>query len=96
MVVNASEETSPGGLRAGDRAGGRTLQQASTVIWHDLECGSYAADLPLWRELASSAAAGRRDGSAARPRAPPHRQPCWTSAPAAAAWRSTWPATATA
>ncbi len=24
----------------------------SEVIWHDLECGSYDADLPLWRELA--------------------------------------------
>lgn len=23
------------------------------VIWHDVECGSYAADLPLWRELAA-------------------------------------------
>jgi SAM-dependent methyltransferase len=23
------------------------------VIWHDLECGSYRADLPLWRELAA-------------------------------------------
>lgn len=22
------------------------------AIWHDLECGSYAEDLPLWRELA--------------------------------------------
>jgi SAM-dependent methyltransferase len=22
------------------------------VVWHDLECGSYAADLPLWYELA--------------------------------------------
>jgi len=22
------------------------------VIWHDLECGSYAEDLPLWRSLA--------------------------------------------
>jgi SAM-dependent methyltransferase len=22
------------------------------VIWHDLECGSYRADLPFWRELA--------------------------------------------
>jgi SAM-dependent methyltransferase len=21
------------------------------VIWHDVECGGYAADLPLWREL---------------------------------------------
>ena len=23
------------------------------VIWHDVECGAYEADLPLWRELAS-------------------------------------------
>jgi SAM-dependent methyltransferase len=23
------------------------------VLWHDLECGRYAADLPLWRELAA-------------------------------------------
>jgi len=22
------------------------------VVWHDLECGGYRADLPLWRELA--------------------------------------------
>jgi SAM-dependent methyltransferase len=25
---------------------------ASVVIWHDVECGAYAADLPLWEELA--------------------------------------------
>jgi SAM-dependent methyltransferase len=24
-----------------------------TTIWHDLECGGYAADLPLWRTLAA-------------------------------------------
>jgi SAM-dependent methyltransferase len=24
------------------------------AVWHDLECGSYAADLPLWEELADS------------------------------------------
>lgn len=24
----------------------------SAVIWHDLECGAYTADLPVWRELA--------------------------------------------
>jgi len=24
-----------------------------SVIWHDLECGSYAEDLPLWRALAA-------------------------------------------
>jgi SAM-dependent methyltransferase len=26
----------------------------STVIWHDVECGSYAEDLPLWRSLAAA------------------------------------------
>jgi SAM-dependent methyltransferase len=26
------------------------------VLWHDLECGAYDADLPLWRELAAAAA----------------------------------------
>jgi SAM-dependent methyltransferase len=25
----------------------------SRVAWHDTECGSYTADLPLWRELAA-------------------------------------------
>ena len=28
----------------------------SAAVWHDVECGSYDADLPLWRELASEAA----------------------------------------
>jgi SAM-dependent methyltransferase len=26
----------------------------SVVVWHDVECGSYAEDLPLWRSLAAS------------------------------------------
>lgn len=26
-----------------------------SVIWHDLECGGYTADLPVWRELARRA-----------------------------------------
>jgi SAM-dependent methyltransferase len=25
---------------------------ATAAIWHDVECGSYAADLPLWEEVA--------------------------------------------
>jgi SAM-dependent methyltransferase len=33
------------------------------VIWHDLECGGYDADLTLWRELAG----GSGDGSPADP-----------------------------
>jgi SAM-dependent methyltransferase len=35
---------------------------ASVAIWHDVECASYEADLPLWRELAEEAAA--RSGAA--------------------------------
>jgi SAM-dependent methyltransferase len=27
----------------------------TTVVWHDVECGRYAADLPLWAELAREA-----------------------------------------
>lgn len=27
---------------------------AHAVVWHDLECHGYTADLPLWRELAAS------------------------------------------
>ncbi len=27
------------------------------VLWHDLECGTYVQDLPLWRELAAGHAA---------------------------------------
>ena len=26
------------------------------VVWHDVECGGYSADLPLWRELAAAEA----------------------------------------
>jgi SAM-dependent methyltransferase len=28
---------------------------SEAVVWHDVECGSYAADLPVWRELADRA-----------------------------------------
>jgi SAM-dependent methyltransferase len=28
---------------------------AASVIWHDVECGAYTADLPLWRDLAARA-----------------------------------------
>ena len=34
------------------------VSPADAVIWHDLECGSYTADLALWRELAGDACAG--------------------------------------
>jgi SAM-dependent methyltransferase len=28
---------------------------SAVAIWHDVECGSYTADLPLWEEMASRA-----------------------------------------
>jgi SAM-dependent methyltransferase len=30
--------------------------EVAPIVWHDLECGAYAADLRLWRELAQRAA----------------------------------------
>lgn len=30
----------------------RPRQMPVQVIWHDIECGAYAADLPVWRSLA--------------------------------------------
>jgi len=32
-----------------------TAPPPEAVVWHDVECGAYAADLPLWRELAEAA-----------------------------------------
>ena len=31
------------------------LRRPSSVAWHDVECGSYSADLALWEELAAHA-----------------------------------------
>jgi SAM-dependent methyltransferase len=31
------------------------VELSDAVVWHDVECGAYAADLPLWRELAAAA-----------------------------------------
>jgi SAM-dependent methyltransferase len=30
-----------------------TVQSPPSAIWHDIECGGYTADLPLWRRLAA-------------------------------------------
>ncbi len=51
MVVKASR----GAGRDGTDAGERLCEGANVVVWHDLECGCYSADLPLWRELAAGA-----------------------------------------
>ena len=31
------------------------MDEPEVVVWHDLECGGYDADLALWRELAAAA-----------------------------------------
>jgi SAM-dependent methyltransferase len=30
------------------------VRDAAVVVWHDVECGGYGEDLPLWRELADA------------------------------------------
>lgn len=35
-----------------------TAVLSPAVAWHDVECGGYDADLPLWRELAAAEARG--------------------------------------
>jgi SAM-dependent methyltransferase len=47
-------------MRTSDTAS--PLAASPAVVWHDLECGRYRADLPLWRELAEEA---RGDASSA-------------------------------
>ncbi len=54
MVVTPSHE--------GGRGEAPTAESSAPlpdrVIWHDLECGTYTADLALWRELAEDACTG--------------------------------------
>ncbi len=47
MSALTPDPAAPGG--EADEAGGAFGFEA---IWHDVECGAYAADLPLWAELA--------------------------------------------
>ena len=54
--VHRAARASPGAGGAGPRGqvlGARGGGSAVSVIWHDLECGAYAEDLPLWRALAA-------------------------------------------
>jgi SAM-dependent methyltransferase len=41
-------------VRPGENPGRSAPGLPAEVIWHDLECGSYRADLPLWHELAAA------------------------------------------
>src|SRR5205085_7997784 len=35
-------------------------RRSDQVVWHEVECGRYRADLPLWRSLAEETAAEQR------------------------------------
>jgi SAM-dependent methyltransferase len=51
VVVSSGQIAAAPALSHGrDREG-----SSPEVVWHDLECGAYRADLPLWRELAEVA-----------------------------------------
>jgi SAM-dependent methyltransferase len=56
MVVSASRGSD---LPAAATTGPSALRFSTNVVWHDLECGSYVADLPLWQELARSRSAAQ-------------------------------------
>jgi SAM-dependent methyltransferase len=40
---------------SGPLAAGTSAAPLADVVWHDLECGGYRADLELWRELSAQA-----------------------------------------
>ena len=64
LVASAAWRGSSGGER-----------RATPMLWHDVECGAYAADLALWER--------------ARPTRPAARCSSWAAAPAGS--RCTWP-----
>jgi hypothetical protein len=54
--ADPAADPSAGARRSG--SGVRMLQAGAgelDALWHDLECGDYSEDLPLWRELADDA-----------------------------------------
>jgi SAM-dependent methyltransferase len=51
--MSAQRGRAPDAGPAAARAPAAPPDPALHVLWHDLECGGYAADLPLWRELAA-------------------------------------------
>ena len=48
MVVTGARELEAEQARSAPRT-------AAQIVWHDLECGGYRVDLPVWRELARRA-----------------------------------------
>ena len=57
MGIAAPGEGSVGNAEIGSLAG-TPGEPDLAVIWHELECGAYRIDLPLWLELAELARAG--------------------------------------
>jgi SAM-dependent methyltransferase len=55
MVLRANRNAAPQTPSSDDPEG-----FSPEVRWHDLECGAYVADLPLWGELARTLAGGAR------------------------------------
>jgi SAM-dependent methyltransferase len=54
MVMSTRENRPPPGVSpvTGQGSDRSAPGPPAEVVWHDLECGSYRADLPLWRDLA--------------------------------------------
>ncbi len=58
---DAGAARAAGGARGGEQR--VVVSDRHTVLWHDLECGRYTADMALWRELADdSLGAGDEHG----------------------------------
>ncbi len=55
---------SPAQQRLAGAGGPADATPPRAVLWHDLECASYTADLPLWEQLAREAGAGPGSGRA--------------------------------
>lgn len=54
MSANSSPEAPNPGEHSPGGSLSRATGGATPVLWHDLECGRYDADLPLWHELVAA------------------------------------------
>src|SRR5207253_3406696 len=50
--LHGPARTAQAARRSRPRRGVLAVSAGAAAIWHDVECGSYDADLPLWEELA--------------------------------------------
>jgi SAM-dependent methyltransferase len=54
----SGDRTTPGAASAARPPSGLSSAEWRDVLWHDIECGAYVADLPLWRSLAGDVGEG--------------------------------------